>query len=104
MGSDGAQFNKLKAYRRKFNIEVSVLVGYKAAVVVVVVVVVVMMMIIITTTTCADILPFSLASSEMQAQLLSVLLHSLGTFLPFLLQQLLIPVLIISSHHFSFFS
>jgi hypothetical protein len=29
MGSNGAQFNKLKAYRRKFNIEVSVLVGYK---------------------------------------------------------------------------
>jgi len=67
----------------------------------VVVVVVVMMMI---TTTCAEILPFSLASSETQAQLLSVLLHSLGTFLPFLLQQLLIPVLIISSYHFSFFS
>jgi hypothetical protein len=54
--------------------------------------------------TCADILPFSLASSEMPAQLLSVLLHSLGTFLPFLLQQLLKPVLIISFHHFSFFS
>jgi hypothetical protein len=30
MGSDGAQLNKLKTYRRKFNIEVSVLVGYKA--------------------------------------------------------------------------
>jgi hypothetical protein len=29
MGSGGAQFNKLNAYRRKFNIEVSV-VGYKA--------------------------------------------------------------------------
>jgi len=72
------------------------------------VVVVVMLMIIIilvtTTTTCAEILPFSLASSEMQAQLLSVLLHSLGTSLPFLLQQPLIPVLIISSYHFSSFS
>jgi len=30
MGSDGAQFSKLNAYWRKFNIEVSVLVGYKA--------------------------------------------------------------------------
>jgi hypothetical protein len=54
--------------------------------------------------TCAEILPFSLAFSEMQAQLLSVLLHSLGTSLPFLLQQLLKPVLITSSYHFSFFS
>jgi len=30
MGSDGAQFNKLKAYKRKLDIEVSVLVGHKA--------------------------------------------------------------------------
>lgn len=72
--------------------------------VVVAVLVIIMKIIIVTTTTRAEILPFSLASSEMQAQLLSVLLHSLGTSLPFLLQQLLIPVLIISSHHFSFFS
>jgi len=74
--------------------------------VVVAVLVIIMKIIIVitTTTTYAEILPSSLASSEMQAQLLSVLLHSLGTFLPFLLQQLLIPVLIISSHHFSFFS
>jgi hypothetical protein len=88
-------------------VAVAVVVVVAAAVLVVVVVVVVvveMMMMMITTTTCAEILPFSLASSEMQAQLLSVLLHSLGTFLPFLLQQLLIPVLIISSYHFSFFS
>jgi hypothetical protein len=73
-------------------------------VVVAVLVIIMKIIIVITTTTYAEILPSSLASSEMQAQLLSVLLHSLGTFLPFLLQQLLIPVLIISSHHFSFFS
>jgi len=71
---------------------------------VVVVMLMMIIIIIVTTTTCAEILPFSLASSEMQAQLLSVLLHSLGTSLPFLLQQLLIPVLIISSYHFSSFS
>jgi len=73
-------------------------------VIVVVAMLIIILIIIVTTTTCAEILPFFLASSEMQAQLLSVLLHSLGTSLPFLLQQLLIPVLIISSYHFSSFS
>jgi hypothetical protein len=53
---------------------------------------------------CTQSLPFSLASSEMLVQLLSVLLHSLEVFLLYLLQQLSIPALIISSYQFSFVS